>query len=133
VDHADAAGLPDAARTSVINALRSSKIFSAVTIPEEAKGRKTLVEISGQLVGFAPGNVAKRLVIGLGAGRANSSFDFEVKESTTGKVLWKKNIKETASFWSNSASSSAQRMELPDKLAKKLVEELKKANLPVLR
>jgi hypothetical protein len=133
VKHADSVGLPEATRTSVINVLKSSGMFSAVAVPEDVAGQKTLVEISAELVDFAAGSVAKRMLIGLGSGRANSSFDFVVKETASGKVLWKKTIKETASFWSNSASSSAQRMELPEKVAKKLAEELKKANLPVLR
>jgi len=70
-----------------------------------------------------------RGIVGFGAGRAHAGFAFTVKDSKTGKVLWKKTIKETASFWSNSASSSAQRSELPEKVAKSFVEELQKAKL----
>jgi hypothetical protein len=76
--------------------------------------------------------MATRALIGLGAGRAHAGFNFVVKESATGKVLWQKTIKETASFWSNSASSAAQRSELPEKVAKTFVEELQKAKLPLL-
>jgi hypothetical protein len=48
------------------------------------------------------------------------------------EAVGKKTIKETASFSSNSASSSAQRLELPEKVAKRFVEELQKGKLTVL-
>jgi uncharacterized protein DUF4410 len=124
-----AAGLPDATRTAVINILKSNGMFSAVGTLEEAKDGKSWVEITAELVDFAGGNVAKRMLIGLGTGRAHAGFSFTVKESATGRVLWKKTVKETASFWSNSASSSAQRTELPEKVAKSFVEQLMKARV----
>jgi hypothetical protein len=132
VKGADAAGLPDATRTAVIQILKGNRMFSALLSPEEAAGKKTLVEISAELVDFAPGKLATRVVIGLGTGRAHAGFNFIVKDSATGKVVWQKTIKEAASFWSNSASSSAQRSELPEKVAKSFVEELQKAKLGFL-
>jgi uncharacterized protein DUF4410 len=132
VTGADAAGLPDATRTAIILIMKDKRMFTAFLSPEEAAGKKTLVEISAELVDFAPGNVATRLVIGFGTGRAHAGFNFVVKDSATGNVLWKKTIKETASFWSNSTSSSAQRLELPEKVAKSFVEELRKSKLAVL-
>jgi hypothetical protein len=100
-----AVGLPDATRTAVILFLKEEGLFSAVLTPEEAqeKDKSALVEIGGTLVDFAPGNMATRVVIGLGSGRAHAGFDFTVKDSATGTALWQKHIKETASFWSNSA------------------------------
>ena len=77
-------------------------MFPAVGGPEDTDGKKPWIEISADLVDFAGGNVAKRILIGLGSGRAHAGFSFTVKESATGKVLWKKTVKETASFWSNS-------------------------------
>jgi hypothetical protein len=132
VTGADAVGLPDATRTAVVHIMKDNRMFTALLSPEEAVGKKTLVVISAELVDFARGNVATRIVIGLGTGRAHAGFNFVVKDSANGKVLWKKTIKETASFWSNSASSSAQRLELPEKVAKSFVEELQKAKLTVL-
>jgi hypothetical protein len=132
VTEADAASLPDATRGAVIQILNNSRMFSALVGPDEAVGNQTLVEISAELIDFASGNVAERMVIGFGTGRAHAGFDFTVKDSRTGKVLWKKTIKETASFWSNSASSSAQRSELPEKVAKRFVEELQKAKIATL-
>ena len=128
-----AAGLPDATRTAVISVLKGADMFPAVGTPEQAKDKKALVEISAKLVDFAGGNVAKRMIIGLGTGRAHAGFDFVVKDAATGKVLWQKTVKETASFWSNSASSSAQRTELPEKVAKSFMEQLKKAKIPAQR
>jgi hypothetical protein len=53
-------------------------------------------------------------------------LDFTVKDVQTGSVLWRKQIKEKASVWSNASSSNSQRGELPDKLAQTLLKELKK-------
>jgi hypothetical protein len=124
-----APGLPEATRTAVILFMKDEGMFSAVLTPEEAKDkdRTALVDISAKLVDFAPGNEAARLLVGLGSGRAHAGFDFTAKDSATGNVLWQKHIKETASFWSNSASSVAQRAELPEKVAKSLVKELNEA------
>jgi hypothetical protein len=127
-----AAGLPEATRAAVIAILKTDRIFTAVGGPEEAKDKKALMEITAELVDFSGGNAATRMIVGLGTGRAHAGFVFTIKESGTGKILWKKTIKETASFWSNSASSSSQRSELPEKVAKTFVEELKKAKIPGL-
>jgi len=124
-----AAGLPDATRTAVLNILKSSGVFTAVGTVEQAKDRKSRVEISAELVDFAGGSVTKRMMVGLGSGRAHAGFDFTVKESATGKILWKRTVKETASFWSNSASSASQRQELPEKVAKTFVEQLVKGKI----
>ena len=67
------------------------------------------------------------MMVGFGSGRAHAGFEFTVKDATTGDVLWHKTIKQTASFWFNgTTSSAAERAELPEGLAKKFVEELKK-------
>jgi hypothetical protein len=124
-----AAGLPEGTKTAVINVLRSDGMLGAVGSQEESDGKKPWIEISANLVDFAGGNVATRMIIGLGTGRAHAGFSFTVKEISTGKVLWKKVVKETASFWSNSASSSGQRSELPEKVAKSFMEQLKKAKI----
>ena len=125
-----AANLPDLTRTAVLNILKGGRLFPAVGTPEEAmKDRPAKIEINAELVDFAGGNVAKRILVGVGTGRAHAGFSFTVKETATGKILWKKTIKETASFWSNSASSSSQRLELPEKVAKSFVEQITKAKI----
>ena len=104
-------------------------VFSSVLTPEEAKekDKATFVELSGKLVDLEQGNAAKRMMVGFGSGRAHAGFEFTVKDATTGDVLWHKTIKQTASFWFNgTTSSAAERAELPEGLAKKFVEELKK-------
>jgi hypothetical protein len=124
-----ASGLPDATRTAIIQFLKDESMFAAVLTPDEAKekDKTTLIEFSAKLIDFASGNMATRIVVGLGAGRAHAGFDFTAKDAATGNVLWEKTIKEKASFWSNSASSVAQRMELPEKIAKTFVKEINKA------
>jgi uncharacterized protein DUF4410 len=123
-----AAGLPEAVRGAVIQTLKDDGTFKSVLKEEEAKDAPANYVLEGQLVDFDPGNAAKRLVIGLGSGRSHATFDFVVKEVSTGQVVWQKQIKQTASFWFNgTTSSAAERAELPDGLAKKLMEELKKS------
>ena len=121
--------MPEATRTAVIQFLKDDNLFAAVVSPEDAKGRDkgSLLEIEAKLVDFAAGNMATRAVVGMGSGRAHAGFDFNLKDSATGATLWRGTIKEKASFWSNSASSVAQRAELPEKIAKALVKELTKA------
>src|SRR5262249_23189619 len=116
----EATGLTDQTRTAVLQFLREEELFSAVLVPEDAKEIKkdALLELNATLVDFSLGNMATRVFVGLGTGRAHAGWDVTVKNTATGQVLWKKRIKETASFWSNSASSSAQRLELPEKVAK---------------
>ncbi|HEV2199288.1 MAG TPA: hypothetical protein VGR73_05675 [Bryobacteraceae bacterium] len=123
----EAHGLPDSTRTAVIQFLNDAGMFPAVLTPEEAKDKdkSTLLELGATLSDFKPGNMATRLVVGLGTGRAHAGFDFTIKDAGGGTV-WQKKIQETASFWSNSASSISQRQELPEKVAKTLVRELQK-------
>lgn len=124
-----ARGLPEATRTAVIEFFKDEQVFAGVLTPEEAKDadQAGLLELHATLVDFEPGNMATRVIIGLGTGRAHAGFQFTIKEAGSGAVLWEKTIKEKASFWSNSASSVAQRLELPEKIAKKLLNEVSKA------
>ena len=122
-----AAGLPEAVRGSVVQTMRDDGAFKGVVKDEEAKDAPAGYVLEGVLTNFEAGNAAKRLMVGFGSGRSHAIFDFVLKDST-GNVVWKKSIKQTASFWFNgTTSSAAERAELPDGLAKKLVEELKKA------
>lgn len=127
VASAAAVGLPDATRTAVVAYLKEANLFSAVLTPEEAKDRDkaTVVEIHATLVDFAPGNMAARVMVGLGSGRAHAGYDMIIKDSATGNVIWEQRIKGVASVWSNNSSSAAQRTELPERVAKELVKQLK--------
>lgn len=106
-----APGFSDAARASVIAYLKDAKTFAGVLTPEEAKDKSGVLELNATLADFSGGNMATRAIVGLGSGRAHAGFDFVLKEGE--RTIWQKRIKETASFWSNSASSSSQRQELP--------------------
>ena len=129
VTSAAASELPESTRTAVIAYLKEAGIFSAVLTPEEAKDKDkaTLIEINAKLVDFAAGNMAARVMVGMGSGRAHAGYDFTIKDAATGDVVWEQHIKGVASVWSNNSSSSAQRMELPERVAKSLVSILKKA------
>jgi hypothetical protein len=118
-------GFTDVARTTVVAHLKEDKTFSGVFTSEETK-EKAPLELTARLVEFKAGNMATRVLVGLGSGRASAAFDFALKDSQSGKVVWKKTIKEKASVWSNSASSTAQRLELPEKIARALIKELQK-------
>lgn len=124
-----AATLPEATRQAVIQMMKDEAVFSAVLTPEEAKDKEKpgLIELEAKLVDFAPGSAAKRLMVGFGSGRAHAGFEFTFKDAATGEILWQRTVKQTASFWFNSTTSSAaERSELPEGLAKKLIQEVKK-------
>ncbi len=124
-----ASGLPEATRTAIIQMIKDEALFAAVLTPEEAKDKDkaTMLELSARLVDFEPGNAAKRVLVGFGGGRAHAGFEFVIKDSKG--ELWKKTLKSNASFWFNgTTSSAAERAELPEGVAKKLIEELKKRN-----
>jgi Domain of unknown function (DUF4410) len=123
-----AAGLPETVRGAVIQTLKDDATFKSILNEEDAKDAQTDYVLEGTLVNFEAGNAAKRLMVGFGSGRSHATFDFVLKEASTGQVVWQKSIKQTASFWFNgTTSSAAERAELPDGLAKKLLEELKKS------
>lgn len=118
-------GFLDVARTTVIAFLKDDKTFAAILDSADGKDKSNLIEVSAKLVEFKAGNMATRMMVGLGSGRASAAFEFTIKDLQTGKVVWKKTIKEKASVWSNSASSTAQRQELPEKVSKTLIKELR--------
>jgi hypothetical protein len=127
--------LPDAVRSAAIHAIKEEGLFTSTLTSEEAKAKeneawtekKGVLTLYGRLVDFDPGNAAKRMMVGLGTGRAHANFEFVLKNAASGEVVWQKTIKQTASFWFNgTTSSAAERAELPEELAKKLVKELSK-------
>ncbi len=120
------AGFLDASHSTLLAVLKDEKVFAAMLTPEEAatKDKAQVIEISAKLVEFKAGNMATRVLVGLGSGRASAAYDFVLKDAATGKTLWQKVIKEKASVWSNASSSTAQRLELPEKIAYTLVKEL---------
>ena len=130
-----AIGLPDAVRNACVQAVKESDLFTEVITAEEETAKASEkdsakqggLRLTGQLVDFEAGNAAKRLMVGFGSGRAHAGFEFALRDPATGEIVWHKKVKQTASFWFNGTTSSAEeRAELPEGLAKKLVEELKK-------
>ena len=126
-------GLPDATRSAVIQAVKEGNVFPQVLTPEQSKAgegseqKVPSLKLEGRLVDFAGGNAAKRLMVGFGSGRAHATFLFQLKDEASGEIVWEKRLKQTASFWFNSTTSSAaERAELPEGLAKQLSKELKK-------
>lgn len=119
-------GFLEQARTTVIAFLKEDKTFASVLDPADAAGKDkaSMMELHARLVEFKAGNMATRAVVGLGSGRASAALEFSLTDAQSGKVVWNKTIKEKASVWSNSASSTAQRLELPEKIAKTLINEL---------
>ncbi len=122
-----ATGLTEAVRESVVGGLKESGLFAEVLSGDDTKDKTGVLELRGRLVDFAPGNAAKRLVIGFGTGRAHARFEFTIADAATGEIVWQGSVKQTASFWFNGYTSSAgERAELPEGIAKKLVKELNK-------
>jgi len=123
-----ASGLPEAVRSAVVGTLKDEGVTAFLTAEEaKDKGKTAMLELTGRLVDFAAGNAAKRLMVGFGSGRAHAGFEFTMKDAATGETVWQKTVKQTASFWFNgTTSSSAERSELPEGVARKLVQELKK-------
>jgi hypothetical protein len=123
--------LPDATRTAVIYYLKEEGVFASVVKSEEAgdKDKANAIEIGATLVEIDPGNMAARILVGFGSGRSHATFDFTGRDALNGEVVWRATIREKASYWSDIAlaSSAAQRLELPEKIAKAFTRELKKA------
>ena len=123
-----APGFPETTRTTIAAFLKDDGVFSQVLMSEQAgeQDKSSLLEIGASLTEFKAGNMATRMLVGVGSGRASATWVFTIKEAHSGKVVFQKTIKEKASFWSNNSSSSSQRQELPEKIAKALIKELRK-------
>jgi hypothetical protein len=133
ISSSDASGLPEATRTAVIQALKDAGFFAEILTPDEAStklnpDKTSWLQLEARLVDFAPGNAAKRIMLGFGSGRAHARFEFTFKDAASGEVLWQDSVKQTAKYWGNAVSSSSgERSELPQGVAKKLMEQLNKA------
>ena len=55
----------------------------------------TIYTLDGEITGWRAGNVAKRLVVGLGSGREASDLDYRVTDSSGKKVLERKDTVRT--------------------------------------
>ena len=78
-----------------------------------------------EITGWRPGNVAKRLIVGLGSGREASDIQFRVTDGSGKKVLERKDTVRT-NFYSQAAGSTGT---LAHPIAQKIAERIKDALL----
>ena len=91
--------------------------------PANAAG--TVYTLAGQITGWRPGNVAKRLVVGLGSGREASDIEYHVSDSSGKKVLEKKDTVRT-NFYAQGTGSTGT---LAHPIAQKIADRIKEAKL----
>lgn len=85
----------------------------------------TVYTLAGEITGWRPGNAAKRLVAGFGAGREASDIQYGVTDGSGKKVLERKDTVRT-NFYSQGAGSSGT---LAHPIAQKIADGIKKAKL----
>ena len=100
------------------------KEFDIVTeAPTKPQG--TVYVLDAEITGWRPGNVAKRLIVGLGSGREASDIQFRVSDGSGKKVLERTETVRT-NFYSQGAGSSGT---LAHPIAQKIADRIKDANL----
>lgn len=85
----------------------------------------TVYTLDGEITGWRPGNAAKRLIAGFGAGREASDIQYGVTDGSGKKVLERKDTVRT-NFYSQGAGSSGT---LAHPIAQKIADGIKKAKL----
>ena len=100
------------------------KEFEVVTEPPAAP-QGTVYTIDAEITGWRAGNVAKRLIVGLGSGREASDIQFRVTDGAGKKVLEREETIRT-NFYSQGAGSSGT---LAHPIAQKIADRIKDAKL----
>ena len=100
------------------------KEFDVVGEPPTAP-QGSVYTLNGEILGWRPGNAAKRLVVGLGSGREASDLYFSVADTTERKVVESTDTIRT-NFYSQGAGSVGT---LVHPIAQKIAERIKKAKL----
>jgi hypothetical protein len=100
------------------------KEYEFVAEPPASPGG-TVYTLSAEITGWRPGNVAKRLVVGLGSGREASDLDYRVTDSSGKKVLEKKDTVRT-NFYAQGTGSTGT---LAHPIAQKIADRIKEAKL----
>jgi hypothetical protein len=85
----------------------------------------TIYTLGGEITGWRAGNVAKRLVVGLGSGRESSDISYHLTDGSGKKVLEKKDTVRT-NFYSQGAGSTGT---LAHPIAQKIADRIKEAKL----
>jgi hypothetical protein len=100
------------------------KDFDIVTEPPAAP-QGTVYSLDAEITGWRAGNVAKRLIVGLGSGRESSDIQFRVTDGAGKKVLEREETIRT-NFYSQGAGSSGT---LAHPIAQKIADRIKDAKL----
>jgi hypothetical protein len=100
------------------------KDFDVVTEPPAAP-QGTVYSLDAEITGWRAGNVAKRLMVGLGSGRESSDIQFRVTDGAGKKVLEREETIRT-NFYSQGAGSSGT---LAHPIAQKIADRIKDAKL----
>lgn len=113
---------------SDLSALQYSGLFKAVTsFISESKQPTGTWSLSATETSYAGGSTAKRVMLGMGTGRAHVVMEYKLLDPD-GKVAWTQKIKSEPSLWSSSgaiggvqsqdAATSKQSQKLIDALSK---------------
>jgi hypothetical protein len=89
-----------------------------------AASHSTVYTLDAQITAWRAGNVAKRLLVGMGSGREATDIDYQVTDSSGRKVLDRKDTIRT-NFYSQSASTGT----LAHPIAQKIAERIRDAKL----
>ena len=100
------------------------KEFDIVTEPPTTP-QGTVYTLDAEITGWRAGNVAKRLIVGLGSGRESSDIQFRVTDGAGKKVLEREETIRT-NFYSQGAGSSGT---LAHPIAQKIADRIKDAKL----
>jgi hypothetical protein len=98
--------------------------FEVVTEPPAAP-QGTVYTLDAEITGWRAGNVAKRLIVGLGSGRESSDIQFRVTDGAGKKILEREETIRT-NFYSQGAGSSGT---LAHPIAQKIADRIKDAKL----
>ena len=98
--------------------------FDVVTEPPAAP-QGTVYTLDAEITGWRAGNVAKRLIVGLGSGRESSDIQFRVTDGAGKKILEREETIRT-NFYSQGAGSSGT---LAHPIAQKIADRIKEAKL----
>lgn len=88
-------------------------------------GSGKVFTLDGQIVGWRPGNAAKRLLVGMGSGRESSDVAYRVTDAA-GKSVVDKNDTIRTNFYSQGAGSTGT---LGHPIAQKVSERIRSAKL----
>lgn len=109
-------------------ALQYSSLFKNVTtFATNANQPAGTWSLSADETSFAGGSAAKRVLVGLGTGRAHVEMQYQLRDPQ-GNVVWTKKVKSEPSLWGSSGSLGAVQNQdsAMSKQSEKLIDELTK-------